>query len=228
MYDSRYNILTQVYGEYYMSKCDCNDIIGKRCGKLTVVECIGRRKGKLFYKCVCDCGKDHEVYRYHLLKGDIKSCGCDKYGHANVTHGMSNTQIFKVWQGMKRRCTNKNDPCYIKYGARGITICPEWEHDFTAFYNWAVANGYKEGLQIDRIDYNGNYCPQNCRWVDIYKQANNKRNVKKYEINGVYKSIPEWSREYGVNYKLVYQRVHRYGMQIIDALTVPKHHTKKK
>lgn len=206
---------------------DGNDIIGNRYGKLVVTKDLGMIDGRHKYLCRCDCGKDHIVQRGHLITGDTKSCGCDKFGHSNRTHGMSKTKIFKVWQGIKRRCTNEHDECYKKYGAKGIKICPEWEHDFLAFYEWAIAHGYEDGLQIDRIDFRGDYCPENCRWVDLYTQANNKSNVKKYEINGISKSLPEWCREYGVPKSLVYGRVHHRGMDILDALTTPRYFGKR-
>lgn len=208
-----------------MKIVDKNDIIGNRYGMITVVEYAGIINNKSYYKCMCDCGKEHLASRQHLRFGDVKSCGCNRYGHGRRTHGMTNSKIFKVWQGIKKRCTNKNDPCYQKYGAKGIEICPEWEHDFMAFYNWAMENGYKEGLTIDRKDYRGNYCPENCRWVDLYEQANNKSNNIRITIDGVEKTLPQWCREYNVPYKKIYRYLYKRKMSFLDA--VNEYHKKQ-
>lgn len=92
------------------------------------------------------------------------------------THGLSNTKIYKCWQAIKVRCYNKNCECYNNYGGRGISMCDEWRNDFMAFYNWAIENGYKETLTIDRIDVNGIYEPKNCRWITLSEQNSNKTN----------------------------------------------------
>ena len=99
---------------------------------------------------------------------------------------------------MKARCGNPNTPHYSYYGGRGIRVCEEWENDFSAFYKWSVENGYKDGLSLDRIDFNGNYEPGNCRWVELKRQQRNKRDTVFVSVEGVVKPLSEWSELSGV------------------------------
>ena len=107
---------------------------------------------------------------------------------------MSKTRLYEIWHSMKRRCLDKNLINYKNYGGRGIIVCVEWKDDFKNFYEWAIKNGYKENLSIDRIDVNGNYCPENCRWADSFTQANNKRTNVFIEYKGILHTVAEWSR----------------------------------
>lgn len=136
-------------------------------------------------------------------------------------HHMSNTKIYHVWQSMKHRCYLKSDTNYYKYGARGITVCDEWWNSFEAFYNWAIENGYEEGLSIDRIDNNGNYEPSNCRWVTRRVQANNTRRNKLITYAGKTQSLPNWCRELNLNYKTVRTRIGAYKWSVEKALSTP-------
>jgi hypothetical protein len=116
---------------------------------------------------------------------------------------------------------NKNNCDYKKwYGARGIIICEEWRNDFKAFYDWAMSNGYREDLTLDRIDVNGNYCPDNCRWVTSKQQANNRRNTRKLTYNGETHSVSEWADILGIKYTVLNARVH-YGWDDERVLTQP-------
>ena len=113
-----------------------------------------------------------------LLTKSTLSCGCynkELVKKVNVKHNMSYSKLYKVWQGMKTRCYNPNFIYYCNYGSRGITICNEWLNDFKSFYDWAIDNGYKEGLTIDRINNDGNYEPSNCRWITRAEQNRNQR-----------------------------------------------------
>jgi len=156
-----------------------HDHVGERFGNLLVVSYEGYGK----WKCFCDCGNEVIVRGTDLRAGKVISCGCEKTKRVikmSTSHGMSGTRIYRVWRNMKTRCTNPNCNRYADYGGRGVTVCDEWTHDFTAFYDWAIANGYEEDAPygqctLDRIDVNGNYEPSNCRWVDLTIQANNKR-----------------------------------------------------
>ena len=114
-------------------------------------------------------------------------------------HNLSKTRLYKIWDGMKQRCYNPNDTRYTNYGARGISICDEWEHKFKAFYDWAMKNGYDDTLSIDRIDIDGNYCPENCRWATSAEQMKNRRNNVYVEYDGKVMCLSDAAKASGIN-----------------------------
>lgn len=138
------------------------------------------------------------------------SCGCKK---ATVppykTHGKSKTRLHSIWRGMKQRCNNPNREAYKDYGGRGIAICDEWKDNFEAFYEWAMANGYSDDLEIDRRDNDGDYEPSNCQWVTRGIQANNRRTSAKLTLNGETHTIAEWTRITGLSKATIEGRLKR-------------------
>ena len=126
-------------------------------------------------------------------------------------HGMIHTRLYSIWHCMKVRCYIKSCLSYKNYGGRGIKICDEWKNDFISFYNWSLANGYKDNLTIDRIDVNGNYEPSNCRWVSKKEQDNNRRTNRFIEYNGIKKTIQQWAEEKGINTYTLRKRIRMYG-----------------
>lgn len=159
------------------------------------------------YNCLCSvCGNIH-LKRSDCLKTTFK-CKCTLLPK-RMTHRHSGTKLYNIWAGIKQRCYYKNNISYKYYGARGIKMDDSWRNDFTAFYQWSIANNYHSDLQIDRIDTDGDYTPSNCRWISQFTNANNKRNNVLFEYNGVTKSAKEWSRYFGINYKTVMTRLRR-------------------
>lgn len=138
----------------------------------------------------------------------------------NYIHGLSRHQLYGVWSTMKARCANTKNKKYPRYGGRGITVCEEWQ-TFEPFYEWAMANGYRNNLTIDRIDNDGDYCPENCRWVTLQKQANNTSKTIKIEFNGETKTLSEWAEIIGVDRVCLWKRIYLRNWPIAKALTTP-------
>lgn len=194
---------------------------GKRFGHLTVIKCDEYKNKKVYWLCKCDCGELCKVPTGNLRSGNTTSCGCvhkERISKLFTTHGKSEIKLYNnVWLKIRARCYSTSCKEYAYYGQRGIKMCSEWKDDFQAFYNWAISNGYKEGLTIDRINNNGNYEPSNCRWVTMKQQARNRRSNINYTINGERRCLKEWCEIYDIGYKTAYSRLH-YGWTIEQAL----------
>lgn len=200
------------------TNCGCSrktrliDLSGKRFGKLTVISKSDIRKSnKVYWNCLCDCGKETIVCGSNLGRM-VNSCGCiksDRITKIKTIHGQRSTKLYAVWCSMKSRCNNKNAKSYKDYGARGINVCEEWLNSFESFYEWSMKNGYKEGLQIDRINNNGDYCPENCRWITRKENMNNTSKNVFLDYNGDIKTLSQWSDIVGTSEKLISGRLKR-------------------
>lgn len=162
------------------------NLTGKKFGRLTVIEQHGftepNKYGQRYaiWYCRCECGNYVERTTDVLKKGK-SSCGCrnkevlEKMARKNITHNMTHTRLYRIYKGMIGRCYYKSSQRYNAYGGRGITVCDEWKNDKTKFFDWALKNGYREDLTIERIDVNGNYEPSNCCWIPMSEQYKNKQ-----------------------------------------------------
>lgn len=203
------------------------DLKGKRFGKLTVIEKAPNKGVKTTWLCNCDCGNTTIARTNCLRKGQTKSCGClitEVLKERNTRHGMYGIRLYRVWHSMKIRCYAENNSSYARYGGRGITICDEWL-DFKNFYDWSIENGYIEDADfgectLDRMDNDGNYCPENCRWISMKQQQRNKRSNHLITHNGETKTIAEWAEEFQISPSVINTRLYR-GWNEIKALTTP-------
>lgn len=186
--NNKHNILDNLKGKYI-------DLTGLTFGRLKVINLDHKTHYKwgtiIYWKCKCSCGNEKIIRGLDLKNGKTKSCGCilkekreankgskeqpKKHLIGNTKHGLHHTRIYKIWQGLKKRCYNKNYRDYKYYGGKGVIVCDEWLNDVKVFYNWAINNGYKENLSIDRISSDGNYSPENCRWADSHIQGINQK-----------------------------------------------------
>jgi hypothetical protein len=168
---------------------------------------------------------EKEVDQMELRKGSIKSCGClqRERGKTMLTkHGLwkKNERLYSIWANMKSRCLDTKDVAYDRYGGRGIKICNEW-FDINIFYQWAISHGYQKTLQIDRIDNDGNYCPENCRWITVKQQARNRRSnrILKHEERSLL--MCEWSELTGIPLYTIKNRIDQLGWYVEKTLTTP-------
>lgn len=183
------------------------DFTGQRHERLTVIR--KSNKGRSWWICKCDCGEIVEIPTFKFLQN--KSCGClEKENRKSLherkrTHGMTETRLYSVWCGIKDRCYNSKTEHFDRYGGRGITMCDEWKHSFELFQEWAYSAGYNDKLSgkeqsIDRIDVNGNYCPQNCRWVNQTRQMRNTAKAVYVLYNGDNIPILDFCELYKITY----------------------------
>ena len=214
-----------------VTSCGCgqvkmDDLTGQRFGRLTVIK-VDRYEPKSHstrWICKCDCGKEKSVLASCLKDGKVTSCGCfssEQKSKRTKTHGFGNEdRLYRIWSGMKSRCYSECDRNFKRYGARGITVCPEWHKDFMAFREWSLSNGYQDDLSIDRIDNDGPYSPENCRWTSMKTQNNNRRTNVYITYRGETHTAAEWALITGIKAEtLVSRKAH--GWSDAECIEVP-------
>jgi hypothetical protein len=202
---------------------------GQKFNRLLVVDIYDKNKsGSYRYICKCDCGKETIVQSSKLKIGWTKSCGClqkEIVSAKGTKHKLCNHKLYGVFNSMKERCYNEKNIRFKNYGNRGVIICDEWRKDFKSFYDWAIDNGYKEGLQIDRIDVNGNYKPSNCRFISFKDNMNNTTRNVWIELDGIKKTAAQWGEKTNINGIAIAQRV-REGKTGLEAIYGAKYKNK--
>ena len=203
----------------------------KKNNMLTVIGYTRGKDGRKMAICKCDCGNIKLAKPLHWERGKVKSCGC--YARSlRLEHSNDLDRIRRIHNGMVQRCYNPNSHAYKYYGARGITVCDDWRTNRESFIEWSLKNGYRSDLTIDRIDNDGNYSPDNCRWADRITQSHNQRrdNVvppvlkpyKTWTIDGITKLRKQWCKEYSISYPTVMYRIEKKGMDIKKALSAER------
>lgn len=207
--------------------------LNKKFGRLMVKEIIKEKGKPAKYRCECDCGKEIITQYTNLHIGKTMSCGClgdevrrrkNKPNHY-LKHGLSGSRLSVIRNGMISRCYNTNSDSYRNYGGRGITICEEWLNKETGmlnFYNWAINNGYRDDLSIDRIDNDKGYFPENCRWVGVTDQAKNKRPYLRHKFDKktalFNKEMVETLKKLGFSHITIRNRIKKYRITILEAV----------
>lgn len=200
------------------------NIIGKRFGRLTVLSYSHNVGYTRYFLCKCDCGNQTTVAKNALTTHKQISCGCYRKENTKKIHSLPKgySRLRKILNSMKMRCYNTKSNRYYRYGGRGIKICDEWLNDVESFRQWAINNGYADGLTIDRIDNNCDYCPQNCRWITRSEQSNNTSKSVMIEFNGKCQTLAQWSHELNIPTSTLHNRIRVHGWSIERALTTPR------
>ena len=201
------------------------DLSGMKFGKLTAISIDHKKGSRNYWNCVCDCGGKRVVSNDHLRNGDITDCGCYRKHQPHwKKHGMYDSRLYRIWSLMKERCYNPKRKEYPRYGGRNIRVCSEWLNS-TNFIEWALSNGYSDELTLDCIDNDGDYCPENCRWVSREIQQNNRCANRYITYNGETKTITQWAKEYGLTYYQLQKRI-KSGWVFEKAISEPINHNK--
>ena len=185
------------------------NLVNKKFGRLLVIQRSNNDKyNGATWLCLCDCNKTIIVSTHNLKNGNTQSCGClfkENLIKRNTTHKSTGTPLWIVWNGIKNRCLDSKSSRYYRYGERGITLCDEWL-DFINFKQWAIENGYKKGLTIERINNNDNYHPLNCKWITHAEQMINTSKSKRWIIEGKeYLSCSQAAKEIGKSYSVIWK-----------------------
>ena len=186
-----------------------NDITNKKFGRLIAIKFSQIKKRHYYWWFKCDCGKVVEKAKNLVIRGNTKSCGClnsELAAQRKFTHGKSKTPVYKIWNYMIKRCNNPKYPYYYDYGGRGIKVCDRW----MKFENFYEDMGERpEGKSLDRIDNDGDYCKENCRWATRMEQNNNKRNNIILTLNGESHTLSDWGRILGIKHNTLSSRYYR-------------------
>ena len=204
------------------------DMTGWRVGRLTLLKRIGSKQKSSLWLARCDCGKYTQVTRSKIQSGHTKSCGCLKHDYtpANKRHGLTKTTTYNIWSSMRLRCYNKKAINYERYGARGIKVCERWRRSFDNFL--ADMGKRPEGLCLDRMDNEGDYCHENCRWVEPKVQNRNTRVNRNITYKGETYCLAEWGELLNMNPQTISNRLDKLRWTIEEALTIsPKGHHHK-
>lgn len=194
------------------------DLTGQKFGRLTALEKVSF-SGAAKWKCLCECGNTVVVLGRSLSFGNTKSCGClNKDVH--IKHGGSYDALYATWNNMINRCENPNNSIYKYYGERGISVCNQWK-DFNNFKQWANITKLNDNLTLDRIDVNGDYCPENCRWVSKKVQANNRRSNLLFTKDNETHTLAEWCELLQLPYDTIQQRITRFKWSFEQAISTP-------
>lgn len=196
------------------------DITGKKFNYLTPIKPVYKDSiGHTHWLCKCDCGNEIIVDKGHITSGHTKSCGCFNI-KSHSTHSSSKSRLYKIWISMRDRCKRKVN----NYGKKDIKVCTEWDKSFVAFQKWALNNGYADNLSIDRIDNNGNYCPENCRWATPKQQVQNRDVTIFVVIDGVKDTLANWCEKKQIAYPTVLYRAKVRGWSLEKAILEPVKH----
>lgn len=205
------------------------EFIGKRFGRLTVLEIKHVMQGKYkrwMWKCECDCGNIGEYRGEYVYRGHTSSCGCALFDNkSNLQHGECKSRLHTIWCGMRDRCRPGHSIAYW-HGDRGISVCSEW-NDYKTFAKWAKENGYNDTMSIERINNDGNYCPENCKWIPRSLQARNRRTTLYVNYLGCDMSLAEACEIAGMPYKQVFSRIKYMDWPVEKALSIPINETRK-
>lgn len=224
---------------------EVKDRVGETVGRLTIID-RGEDKfskhgtRRVYWVCQCECGNIKTIRADQLDGKHTMSCGClqrEKSAEYNSTrerkviYGDSRERIHNIWYLIKYRCEDETSPTYRHYGGRGIKMCQEWSDGIDGYWKfktWSLDNGYADNLTIDRIDNDGCYSPENCRWVDHSVQGNNKRNNIILEYDGREQTLSQWARELGVPMKSLHRRIRGLGWDVERAFTQPYRNQNRK
>ncbi len=196
------------------------NLLGQKFGRLTVIKEAEKIDSNARWVCLCECGNTVIAITAKLKNGHVKSCGCYRRDIPSLrkkTHGETKTRLYQTWCHMKQRCYYKKTLNFERWGGRGITVCPQWKNSYEAFRDWALSNGYKDGLSIDRIDNDKGYSPDNCRFATRIEQCRNKSTNFFYKG----KTLAQWSEETGISQKLISYRKNKAKWDMEKVLHTP-------